>query len=251
MSIVSNDKNPLYFSYNKNKEEETSREKDKITNISKQAIPTEINTLSPIQELKVRGSTQESPNQVHKTVLSAAQSESTSVQSEQEFSKEKIAQLKEIFHLRYVVERKWRNTHYKHGCEQFAYYLLTGKIGQLQNPEKHIPSIKELELGKLKEIQHKPYTVYAIYAPRTPAMTKAMGQYWAFQHYYMHLENNLYVSTNGLGPITVFKSYEKMLKKDAFPKCIGTLGRFSTKDGEPTNDIDQALIGEAEVGTIH
>ena len=237
----------------KDKKKEINVEKDKTREISRQVIPAEIKEISPAQELSGRGSTQSEDNQVPKTVLSTIHPQPL-VQTEQEFSTEKIKQLKEIFESRYIEEQRWKhNRNYKPDCGQFTHYLLTGKIGQFQESEKQRPSIKQIELGTvdLKKISHKPYTVYAIWAPRTPEGTRATGQYWIFQHYYMHLQDGYYISTNGVGPITVFDSYEKMLRADAFPMRIGTGGQFSTKDGKLTEDISQAVIGESEVGTIY
>lgn len=60
----------------------------------------------------------------------------------------------------------------------------------------------------------------------------------------MHVENGVYYSKNGGGPSQLFRSFEEMLKKHAFPYG------FTTEDYKEAKSIEDAMIGESIVGRI-
>lgn len=153
-----------------------------------------------------------------------------------------IMQLRLLFETRYNQPGRWPKVsstkHVYFDCEGLAHYLMTGKIGTFEEIET--PSINKVDLKK----EHKPYTCYKIWQPNAPWAREEMG-FWGGVHYFTHLEKGKYISKNGCGPIRFFDSFEEMLKKDACP-----LG-FITEDYKDANGIEQAMIGESIVGTIH
>lgn len=153
-----------------------------------------------------------------------------------------VMQLKLLFETRYNQPGRWPKVssteHVYFDCEGLAHYLMTGKIGRFEKIE--IPNINKVDLKK----EHKPYTCYKIWQPRAPWAREELG-FWGGVHYFTHLENGEYISKNGCGPIRFFHSFEEMLKKDAFP--FG----FITEDYKDANGIEQAMIGESIIGTIH
>jgi len=153
-----------------------------------------------------------------------------------------IMQLRLLFETRYNQPGPWPKVsstkHVSFDCEGFAHYLMTGKIGKFEEIE--IPNINKVDLKK----EHKPYTCYKIWQPRAPWVREEMG-FWGGVHYFTHLENGKYISKNGCGPTRFFDSFEEMLMKDAFP--FG----FISEDYKDANGIEQAMIGESIIGTIH
>ena len=146
---------------------------------------------------------------------------------------------KHLFETRYYQPHPWPKDSPTASldCEGFAHYLMKGIVSKFGETE--ILTISKVGMEK----KHLPYSCYKIFQPTALWARKEMG-FWGPVHFFTHLENGKYISKNGLGPIRIFDSFEKMLKQDAFP--FG----FVTEDYHTTNDIEQAMIGEAMIGRI-
>ena len=120
-------------------------------------------------------------------------------------------------------------------CEGLAHYITKGIVNKFEKADA--TNVKKIDIH-LNE--HKPYTCYKIWVPLMPMQEDT----WTPIHYFTHLENGKYLSKNGAYAATIFDSYQEMLKNDAFP--YGYVSVHSK-----TDDIEQAVIGESEVCTIH
>ena len=158
------------------------------------------------------------------------------------FSEEELIKLRELFDKRYSIPLKeWPKSFPKAilDCEGLAHYITKGKIGEFTNTETSI--ISQVDVNSKNE--HKPYTGYEIWRPHAPWVRKEDG-FWGAVHFFTYLEDGVYISTNGCGPIRFFESYKEMLSAEAFPHG------YVTADERYTNDIEQAMIGESMICTI-
>lgn len=147
----------------------------------------------------------------------------------------RLEKLKQLFEVRYAAPFPWPGFSVGEGfdCEKFAHYLMTGRVAEFEKTQES--TIRRINL----EITHAPYTVYKLWRP------SRLDNGWAFVHFFTHLVDGKYISKGGLGPIKTFSSFEEMVKEHVF-----SYG-FFTKDLHLTDDIEEAVIGQSIVGTIH
>jgi hypothetical protein len=119
-------------------------------------------------------------------------------------------------------------------CGGIAYYMCTGKNGNINNIAKKYESDQPNIMDGISQRvpdHHKPYTVYAL-------LTRSILGGFSFQHYFTYLDDGRHISKTGFGPIRIFESFGDMVRKDGFPTGM------NKKDGEKTKSVEEVYTAD-------